>query len=203
MSPAFPFADTFLHGHPLILASGSPRRAELLRLVGATFEVVVPPEEPEPHTHVPEEVVTALASRKARDVAAGRPEAWVLGADTMVAQGGRLLGKPRDRVEARSMLRALSGSWHEVYTGICLCRAGLEHPAWERSRVRFTELSDGEIMSYIDTGEPMDKAGAYGIQGYGALWVERVEGCYFNVMGLPLARLGRLFREAWANSDGA
>jgi septum formation protein len=203
MSRPFPFDATFLHGHPLVLASGSPRRAELLRLVGAPFEVVLPPEEPEPHTHVPEEVVTVLARRKAGDVAASRPRAWVLGADTMVALDGRLLGKPRDADEAAGMLRALSGAWHEVYTGICLCRQGRESFAWERSRVRFSTLSDSDIESYIATGEPMDKAGAYGIQGYGALWVERIEGCYFNVMGLPLARLARLFREAGAGPAGA
>ncbi len=192
----FPFAELFLGGAPLVLASGSPRRAELLRLVGADFEVVVPPEEPEPHRAWPHEVVMDLAGWKARDVAAGRPGAWVLGADTLVWSRGRPLGKPRGRGEAAAMLRELSGAWHAVYTGLCLVRAGREHRAWERSEVRFRHLTDSQIETYIDTGEPMDKAGSYGIQGYGALWVDRVEGCYFNVMGLPLARLAELFSRA-------
>jgi septum formation protein len=192
----FPFAGLFLDGDPLVLASGSPRRAELLRLVGAPFEVVVPGEEPEPHEADPHQVVIELARGKARSVAAGRPRAWVLGADTLVWSHGRPLGKPADRAEAREMLHEISGAWHAVYTGLCLCRSGREYLAWERSEVRFRPINDSQIMSYIGTREPMDKAGAYGIQGFGALWVERVEGCYFNVMGLPLARLARLFEEA-------
>ena len=192
----FPFAGLFLDGAPLVLASGSPRRAELLRLVGAPFEVVVPGDEPEPHDAWPHQVVMDLARGKARSVAATRPEAWVLGADTLVWSRGRPLGKPRDQDEAKAMLGELSGAWHEVYTGLCLARAGREHLAWERSEVRFRSLTTYEIDVYIDTQEPMDKAGAYGIQGFGALWVDRVEGCYFNVMGLPLARLARLFQQA-------
>ena len=193
---AFPFAGLFLDGAPLVLASGSPRRAELLRMVGAVFEVVVPGDEAEPHLAWPHQVVTELARSKARPVAAARPGAWVLGADTLVWSRGRPLGKPRGREEARAMLEELSGAWHEVYTGLCLVREGREHLAWERSEVRFRSLTSSQIGLYIETGEPMDKAGAYGIQGFGALWVDRVEGCYFNVMGLPLARLARLFQEA-------
>ncbi|MBI5835853.1 MAG: septum formation protein Maf [Candidatus Eisenbacteria bacterium] len=195
MTP-FPFAGLFLGDAPLVLASGSPRRAELLRLVGAEFEVVMPPEEPDPHDAWPHQVVMDLARGKARGVAATRPDAWVLGADTLVWSRGRPLGKPEGREGAREMLRELSGAWHEVYTGICLVRHGRSHQAWERSLVRFVDLTDSQIDVYIATGEPMDKAGAYGIQGFGALWVDRVEGCYFNVMGLPLSRLARLFAEA-------
>ncbi|HVP39495.1 MAG TPA: Maf family protein [Candidatus Saccharimonadales bacterium] len=200
---AFPFARLFLDGAPLVLASASPRRAGLLRLVGAEFEVVVPAEEPEPHADWPHQVVMALAHGKALSVAASRPGAWVLGADTLVWSRGRPLGKPRDRQEARAMLGELSGAWHSVYTGLCLVRGGAAHRAWERSEVRFRNLTHSQIDSYVDTGEPLDKAGAYGIQGFGALWVERVEGCYFNVMGLPLARLARLFEAAGGARLGA
>ena len=195
MTP-FPFERHFLGGAPLVLASGSPRRAELLRLVGAPFRIQLPPSESAPGAGSPEDVVQGLAREKAEGVAPSWPDAWVLGADTLVLKGGSLLGKPEDPLEAARMLRSLSGDWHEVYTGICLVRKGRAHTAWERSRVRFVELSERDIMDYIETGEPMDKAGAYGIQGYGAMWVAEIQGCYFNVMGLPLSRLGRLFREA-------
>ena len=195
MTP-FPFGRHFLGDAPLVLASGSPRRAELLRRVGAPFKVVLPPSESPPGDGPPEGVVCALAREKAEGVASLHPDSWVLGADTLVLKDGMLLGKPADPLEASRMLRSLSGAWHEVYTGICLVRKGRSYLAWECSRVRFVELTDRDIKDYIETREPMDKAGAYGIQGYGALWVAGIEGCYFNVMGLPLSRLGRLFREA-------
>jgi septum formation protein len=190
------FSELLLGGEELVLASRSPRRAELLRLVGARFRVEEPGEEPEPGERAPEDAVVWLARQKAAAVARNHPHEWVLAADTLVFQDGELLGKPRDEAEAHGMLRRLSGTWHAVYTGLSLCRDGRSFDAWERSGVCFVELTDRDITRYIATGEPMDKAGAYGIQGFGALWVERVEGCYFNVMGLPLARLARLFREA-------
>ncbi|MEA2063601.1 MAG: Maf family protein [Gemmatimonadota bacterium] len=179
-----------------ILASASPRRAELLRLVGIEHEVVpsavdektgVPPE-PGPH-------VTTLAQRKALAVYCQYPDAVVLGADTIVYHDGEILGKPAGFEDACRMVGRLAGSEHEVYTGIALAGGPDDRPvesAFEVTRVRFRPLDTGHIEAYVRTGEPMDKAGAYGIQGYGATLVESVAGCYFNVMGLPLNRLIRL-----------
>jgi len=196
LSAAAYFSERFLGGETLLLASLSPRRAELLRLVGARFEVVAPGEEPPPGPDSPEAEVIRLARAKAGAVAEAHPERWVLAADTLVFQDGELLGKPRETSEARGMLRRLQGTWHEVFTGICLARSGRLLSAAERSRVRFAAMSAADIDAYVRTGEPLDKAGAYGIQGFGALWVDRIEGCYFNVMGLPLPRLAALARQA-------
>ena len=157
-------------------------------------------EEVPPEHASPEELVMALSAAKAREVAQGcPPEDLVIGADTIVWVDGRAYGKPRDEEDAARMLRRLSGAWHEVYTGVTLIQGGREHSAAERSRVRFRELSEEEIRRYIATGEPMDKAGAYGAQGRGALLVERIEGDFFNVMGLPLCRLGIMLKEQGVN----
>ena len=142
------------------------------------------------------ELVMALASAKAREVA-GRcgPGDLVIGADTIVWVDGRPFGKPRDEEDAARMLRCLSGRSHSVYTGVAVCADGTESVSYEESRVRFRELSDEEIRRYIATGEPMDKAGAYGAQGKGSLFVQAIEGDFFNVMGLPLCRLGLMLRD--------
>ncbi len=144
----------------------------------------------------PPELVTALAAAKAREsAAAADADDAVIAADTIVVFGGRVFGKPHSRAEAAQMLRTLSGNTHEVYTGVCVIRNGAELCRSDRSAVTFRPLSEEEIARYIDTGEPMDKAGAYGAQGRGALFVERIDGDFFNVMGLPLCLLGEMLKE--------
>ncbi len=174
----------------LILASASPRRRELLAQAGYVFEVRP--------AHVNEDVkagedpiayVVRLAREKAQAVfdTAGDPKTVVLGADTTVTLDGHILGKPENADDAARMLRLLSGRTHRVMTGVAVVTAKGAEVAAEVTGVRFLTLSDAEIAAYIATGEPMDKAGAYGIQGMAAKWIPRVEGCYFNVVGLPLA----------------
>jgi septum formation protein len=138
----------------------------------------------------------ALARHKAREVE-GRSEKHdvIVAADTVVWLGGKVYGKPKDQDEAARMLRALSGNTHEVYTGVCVLREGRECLRAVKSEVRFRTLSEHEIAAYIATGEPMDKAGAYGAQGKAALFVESITGDFFNVMGLPLCTLGRMLHE--------
>jgi septum formation protein len=179
----------------IILASASPRRKELLEMLGVKDLKIVPAvgeEKSEPGL-APEELVKALALHKAREVAEScGAEDIVIAADTIVWHDKRVFGKPHTEAEAARMLRALSGRRHEVYTGVAVLRGGALSLEAERSYVRFRELSDAEIAAYIRTGEPMDKAGAYGAQGKAALFVEGIEGDFFNVMGLPLCRLGRM-----------
>jgi len=182
----------------IILASASPRRAFLLKQIGLDFQVIPSSVEEIADSHLePQEMVLKLAKRKAQAVSREYPQAIVLGADTVVCCEGRILGKPRDREEAAEMLYFLSGRVHEVVSGVVLQRLIPESVRGEAvtTRVKFRDLTDEEITGYIATGEPLDKAGAYGIQGLGALLVERIEGCYFNVVGLPLSRLPDLFRE--------
>ena len=144
----------------------------------------------------PDELVKALARHKALEVEArSEKDDVIVAADTIVWFGGRVYGKPKDVLEAAAMLRALSGNVHEVYTGVCVRRAGRERLRAVRSEVRFRALSEHEIAAYIATGEPMDKAGAYGAQGKAALFVESITGDFFNVMGLPLCTLGRMLHE--------
>lgn len=144
----------------------------------------------------PAALVRALAAHKAREVAAlCSGTDTVIAADTIVWHGGRVYGKPHSEAEAAGMLRSLSGQTHEVYTGVAVIRGGRELLAAERSAVRFRTLTEAEIAAYIATGEPMDKAGAYGAQGKAALFVEGIEGDFFNVMGLPLCRLGLMLNE--------
>jgi len=184
---------------PLILASASPRRRELLRLLGLPFEVVPSAfEEPAPASHPdPEALARELALAKARDVARNHPRRWVLGADTVVWLGDRLLGKPADASEAAAMLAALVGRTHRVTTGLALLRrGGPELTAHATTEVTFRPLTPREVAAYVATGEPYDKAGGYGIQGHGALLVEGVRGDYPNVVGLPLVPLLRLLRAA-------
>ena len=157
-------------------------------------------EEIPPEHAGPGELVTALSAAKAREVAARcAAEDLVIGADTIVWVDGRPFGKPHDEAEAAAMLHRLSGDAHEVYTGVTVICRGREVSEYERSRVFFRPLEDEEIARYIRTGEPMDKAGAYGAQGRGALLVERIEGDFFNVMGLPLCRLGKMLKEQGVN----
>ena len=180
----------------LILASGSPRRRQLLGELGLSFEVrAVDIDETQLAGEAPDQMVLRLAQAKA-EAGAGTGE-LVLAADTIVVLDGRVLGKPTDAAEARVMLGDLSGREHQVFTGVALVDGsqGRSVSALERTRVRIGELDPATIAWYVDTGEPLDKAGAYGIQGLGALLVETVNGNYTNVVGLPLPLVGRLFGE--------
>lgn len=173
----------------IILASASPRRQELLRQIGLSFTV----EPSRVNEHVPEamnpgELVEHLALAKAREVANRHPGALVLGADTIVVVDGELLGKPVDRADAAAMLQRLAAREHLVMTGVALVQNGRELVEHEETVVRFGPLTPDQIQRYIDTGEPMDKAGAYGIQGRAAALIESIAGDYFNVVGLPLHR---------------
>lgn len=193
----------------LILASASPRRAEILRNAGIPFEtritlldeLILPGE-------LPGDYVRRLALEKARaaaDVRNDSGECVFIGADTAVIAADEILGKPESDQDARRMLRLLSGTTHEVRSGLALlrCPGETERVVEEITRVSFAPLSDREIDAYIATGEPFDKAGGYGIQGIAGRYVTRIEGCYFNVMGLPLARLWSLLKEfGWENSAG-
>lgn len=182
----------------IVLASASPRRAELLRQVGLEFEVMVSEvEETFTPGLEPAAQVELLALSKANAVAAALDRGIVIGADTVVVQGGKVLGKPADAQEAIAMLQLLQGKGHEVYTGVALVDAKssaklVEH---EMTRVFFNAMSEDTIRRYVATGEPLDKAGAYAVQGKAALFINRLEGCYSNVVGLPLARLATMLKK--------
>ena len=177
----------------VVLASSSPRRRELLTMVGIAHEVIpadideayLPGEAPLVHAQ-------RLASSKAQTIARTAPDALVIGADTIVVIDGQVLGKPRDDAHAATMLRQLSGRTHEVFTAVAVARGARLESAVEVVSVTFRVLTENEIDAYIATREPMDKAGAYGIQGYGATIVQRIDGDFFAVMGLSLVRLVRL-----------
>ena len=182
---------------PLVLASASPRRAELLRNAGVPFTVEPAhvPEQPADHEK-PVDYAQRLARDKARAVFARHPESAVLGADTVVVVDEHLLEKPSGQADAARMLRLLSGRTHQVITGVCLVAPDFEQSEAEITQVIFSPLSEGEIAAYVASGEPLDKAGAYAIQGMASRWVERIEGCYFNVVGLPVPRVYRMLRAA-------
>ena len=177
----------------IVLASKSPRRIELLRSLGLDIEICPADvdENIDEVTEKPQEAVTLLASRKAQAIAQKLcdPAALIIAADTLVYKDKTLLGKPRDEDEAFSMLRTLSGDRHSVYTGICVAHDGKIAKKAVETAVFFRNLSDDEIENYVKSGEPMDKAGAYGIQGRACLFVKGIEGDYFNVVGLPLSPL--------------
>ncbi len=183
----------------LILASASPRRKELLETMGLhNFRIVKPDFDEGSISHTsPADLVEALSLGKATAVCRelADPDALILAADTVVALEDAILGKPRDELDAFRMLASLSDVRHQVYTGVTLRRGNKILTAHEVTNVTFRSLSEEEIGAYIATGEPMDKAGAYGIQGFGSLLVERLEGDYFNVMGLPVCRVGQMLRE--------
>lgn len=179
----------------IVLASASPRRRELLSMLGAENLKIIPAvgEEVFSPDMLPNEVVCALSLAKASEIAPACEDTDVIiAADTMVVLGGKIMGKPRDKEEAFQMLSTLSGNTHEVYTGVTVMRGKTVYTEYERTSVHFREISEREILSYIENGEPMDKAGAYGAQGIGALFVEGIEGDFFNVMGLPLCRLSKM-----------
>ncbi len=180
----------------LILASRSPRRAHLLRMLGLAFQVEEPAVDETPRAgEESAEQVERLARAKARDVARRAGRSWVVGGDTVVALEGRVLGKPSSQEEALEMLLRLQGRSHRVFSGVALATpAGELHSAVEEVSVRFRPFSREAAEAYVATGEPMDKAGAYGIQGLGAALVDSVNGDFYAVMGLPVARLLDLFR---------
>jgi len=172
----------------LVLASGSPRRAEILERAGWPHEIIVAGID---ETVLPNEDAAAyvqrLARSKAEAVASRLKEGLVLGADTTVVVANQILGQPVDDADARRMLRLLNAKWHDVLTGVAIVRVGGEtRVAYEKTRVRFAEMSENEIDWYIATREPFGKAGAYGIQGNASLFIEEIEGDYFNIMGLPI-----------------
>lgn len=182
----------------LILASASPRRALLLQQVGIPYEVVIPDvtEKIDKNLH-PRKVVVEIARYKANAVRANLEKGIVLAADTIVALGNSILGKPEDKIEAYEMLKRLSGQEHLVLTGLVLHRVedGTEVSGVAETRVWMKKLSAEVIKEYVESGEPLDKAGAYGIQGRAALFIERIDGCYFNVVGLPLSLLNDLLKK--------
>lgn len=198
----------------LVLASASPRRQELLRGAGISFTVQPADIDETPHAgEPPRECAERLAREKALAVWGTRPQDRVLGADTIVVIGEKILGKPVDGDDAVRMLRLLSGRVHQVITGVCVVEAVASDSAPHSSEVKsesevlrtasettlvtMTRLSDDEIREYVATGEPMDKAGAYAIQGMASRWIPRIEGDYSNVVGLPVALVYRMLRERW------
>jgi septum formation protein len=184
------------HHARVILASASPRRRDLLALVGIDAEVIpANVDESVFAGELPPAHVERLARAKAAAIAATAPDAIVIAADTVVVIEGDILGKPVHRADAERMIRRLAGRTHEVFTGLAVARGGEIVTGFESVKVTFRKLSTREVRAYVATGEPMDKAGAYGIQGYGATIVERIEGDYFAVMGLPLVRLVALLRK--------
>ena len=181
---------------PLVLASASPRRVALLRQAGAEFAVSDPgPDRAWPGEAEPRHGVRALALDKARRVAADRPDAVVIGADTVVVLRGVRLGKPANADEARDMLLRLHGRKHEVWTGLAVLHGGEQRTAAECTVVRMARLTERDLDDYLASGESLDKAGAYGIQGLAGQFVRGIEGDYTNVVGLPLARLRGLLEE--------
>ena len=181
----------------IVLASASPRRRKILTLAGLAPDEIIPSDADEtvPAGTSPAETVRILAKRKGESVRlrAGK-DALVISSDTVVALGDEILGKPADREDARRMLRLLSGKKHFVYTGVYITYRGREELFCNATEVEFYTLTDGEIESYLDTGEPFDKAGAYGIQGRGCFLVKRIDGDFFSVMGLPAAEVYRAVR---------
>ena len=181
----------------LILASSSPRRAELLRNAGIEFTVEPSniPEEPQPGED-PVSMVKRLALDKAREVFRRNPEKFVLSADTVVVVDHEMLGKPRNPTDAARMLRLFSGRTHEVITGVCLAGPEMgEDVRAERTRVTLDQVDEDEIQAYVATDDPMDKAGGYGIQGIASRWISKIEGNYFTVVGLPIALVWKMLRE--------
>jgi len=183
-----------------ILASASPRRNEILRGLGLEFRidpsgVVEPARRPR---EIPSKYAVRLACLKAREASGKHQSGLILSADTIVVLGDSLLGKPETLTEARSMIRRLSGRWHEVVTGICLmdCARNRLYSTFSRTRVHFRRLSSEEIEWYLQTGEYQDKAGAYAVQGYASLFIDRIEGCYFNIVGFPISAFEKLCRRS-------
>jgi septum formation protein len=182
---------------PLVLASRSPRRRRLLEMLAIAHEVdPVEVDEAPRADEDPVAYATRLAVEKAAAGAVRHPEAWVLGADTAVVLDGEILGKPESPVDAERMLLRLAGNCHRVVSAVALARAGVVHEACDVTKVWFRPMTEATAKAYVRTGEPLDKAGSYGIQGFGAVLIERIEGDYFSVMGLPVRLVTDLMRAA-------
>jgi septum formation protein len=183
---------------PLVLASASPRRAQLLRLINLPFTVCPSSVAEDGVNHLePRDQAVDLAVRKARAVASVFTWGIVIGADTIVEMNGQVFGKPADEEDARGMLRQLSGRTHNVFTGIALmdCPSGRLASSVSQTRVTFRQLDEEEIKAYVAGGSPMDKAGAYGIQDFSAVFASRIDGCFYNVMGFPLTEFYLMLRD--------
>lgn len=187
----------------LVLASGSPRRAEILRSVGWEFERSVPDvDESVVADESPEDYVQRLAAEKARVISPSYPGRVVLAADTTVVLEGEIIGKPVDLDDARQMIEKLSGNWHEVLTGVAVSRDEMESVGLQSTRVKFAPMSDAEIDFLVAEGDPLDKAGAYAVQAQAALFIEGIEGDYWNVVGLPISLVYRLVASAKSERAG-
>ncbi len=183
--------------YELYLASASPRRRELLDMLGFSYRLLLPNADENSTETDPARLVSELASRKAEAAmellsADERKNALILGADTVVYANGEILGKPKDRADAARMLKMLAGTTHEVYSGVALVRADGTVSGSECTTVHFGAMSDAEIDAYVETGEPMDKAGSYAVQGICSLWIDGIEGCHFNVIGLPIRKMYKM-----------
>lgn len=177
----------------LVLASGSPRRAEILTSVGWPFTKVVPDiDETERSGEDPGDYVTRLAKEKAEAVARDRPAPIVLGADTTVVINDQILGKPYDAADAKRMIELLAGNWHDVLTGVAVVKNGSTSVGLQRTSVKFSEMTEAEVDYLVERGDPLDKAGAYAVQAQAALFIEGIEGDYWNVVGLPISLVYRL-----------
>ncbi len=185
----------------IVLASASPRREILLKMLELT-PLIIPARVDEPITgEKPYLQAMRHARNKAQTIAARMDaETLVIGADTIVVLDGAILGKPADPQQAVEYLTRLSGRSHKVYTGLCLCWRRVCATRYERSQVEFAPLSEAEIMAYVETGEPLDKAGAYGIQGHGSQFIRRIKGCYFNVMGFPIHLFYKMLEELFGEN---
>ncbi len=181
----------------IILASASPRRRELLKHIIPDFNVEVSTADEVTDKILPREIVCDLARKKAVDVGTKNPQALIIAADTLVFLDGKPLGKPADAEDALRMLSTLSGRAHEVFTGVALALGDKIICDYDRTIVHFDVINPTEIEKYISTGDPFDKAGAYGIQSGAGIFIKKIDGCYFNVMGLPLNKLYRLYESFW------
>lgn len=187
---------------PVILGSGSPRRKEILEQVGITHTVIVSQLEEKITKTKPEQVVMELAEQKGMNVSLQVEEGLIIGADTVVAIDGKILGKPKNEEDAFKMLQELSGNIHSVFTGVCMILkkdGGIVDKSvfFEETNVKMCSMTEEEIKDYIMGGEPMDKAGAYGIQGEAGMFIESIQGDYYNVVGLPLARVVKEMKKIW------
>lgn len=182
---------------PIILASGSLRRHELVTSMGVPF-VVVAPDVDENIKGEPSQIVRDLALRKATAVRQNYPDRYILAADTLVAVDDAVFGKPKDNEDALRMVRALSGRWHDVYSGVCVYAPGAKQPliCCEHTRVCFADMTEGEMRAYVATGEPMGKAGAYAIQGRAGMYISSIEGSFSNVVGLPTCAVREMLKES-------
>lgn len=180
----------------LVLASGSPRRAEILNSVGWEFEKAIPDvDEAVVEGESPEDYVQRLAVEKAKAVSSSYPDRLVLAADTTVVIGGEIIGKPVDLDDARRMIAMLAGNWHEVLTGVAVSQNDDEEVGIQSTRVKFAPMTEAEILFLVENGAPLDKAGGYAVQAQAALFIEGIEGDYWNVVGLPISLVYRLVAE--------